>query len=630
MKKFWLSLQLKFSVLTLCSALVLCSCASAPKGSSAYFSEPKAELTANKTEISTKTPKTEPQKTVPVPSVNSPETQSKQDESEKLTAIKPKQSDSAASPKSHTYFSHIPQNIMADVENGSPASLRRAASNLRKSRSDFDESEKMLLAVESGIMQVVWPSERIDWESPAISTDTSYIGAINSAKKGIYDESTGNVDFLTIVLPSLVVLKTDDVSDFFEESEAALLEGLDRRFNSVLANYLLGVLYSKKEYYPQAIERLYAASQTAPECFQVNYSYAEVLYKAGKVQAAKEKIQVLLEKYSGNSSLLNLYAHISYDLKDFISAEQYVAMVLAQEPNNLDALLFRIKILVEKKDYIHAASLLDVYSRQENYSREYLLLRAQIQYDWSKNTSAAIQTIETALKNYPDDQQVLLVAAKLSSFSQLNIGGYSGEELANQVLAKDPQNQKAMEYAVECYIQKKEWNKAFELSNSLLNKSKQSSGSEYMSMVFRHVKICLALGKGDEAWNLIQPLYRNNSQNEDVIQWYIQTMVETGRSQQANNLINQLLTTSTSKLKSFLFYKRSFMQNTEDNALSDLRSSLIANPRNSDALFRLYQIYYRKSDYRKAQYYLKQVVALNPNDASIKKLNDELTRILEN
>ena len=71
------------------------------------------------------------------------------------------------------------------------------------------------------------------------------------------------------------------------------------------------------------------------------------------------------------------------------------------------------------------------------------------------------------------------------------------------------------------------------------------------------------------------------------------------------------------------------MQRTEDSALADLRSSLIANPRNSESLFRLYEIYYEKEDYRKAQYYLRQVVAINPNDSSIRKLNEALTQLVK-
>ena len=86
---------------------------------------------------------------------------------------------------------------------------------------------------------------------------------------------------------------------------------------------------------------------------------------------------------------------------------------------------------------------------------------------------------------------------------------------------------------------------------------------------------------------------------------------------------------SSSKVKSYLYYRRSFLQLTEEKSLADLRSSLIANPRNSDALFRMYEIYYSKEDYRKAQYYLRQVVAINPNDSSIKKLNEALTKLIQ-
>lgn len=81
-------------------------------------------------------------------------------------------------------------------------------------------------------------------------------------------------------------------------------------------------------------------------------------------------------------------------------------------------------------------------------------------------------------------------------------------------------------------------------------------------------------------------------------------------------------------MKSFLYYQRSFFGATEDEILGDLRSSLTANPRNRDALFRLYKIYYAKKDWRRAQYYLKQVVALDPLNTEVLRLNSELNSLL--
>ncbi len=597
--------------LLIIASLFVFSCASVPVSGSDY----KVERTASKkNKISVPNPKLVATDTVVSDTV---------EESTKLTAIKPIQSEENTQ-KNYTYFSHINIEIMRDVENGSPSSLRKAASKLRKSEIEYDEAEKVLLAISSNIMQMVWTTERVEWETFPLSAETSYMGAINSAKKGIYDESTGNVDFLTIVLPSLVVLKTDDVSDFFEQSEKALLDGLELHGGSVLANYLLGELYRKNNQYEKALPRFQKAAQNAPECLQTGYAYANILYLLNKLSAARDQINLIQEKYPSDIGLLNLSAHVAYDTKNLAYAEECVARVLQQDPNNLKALMFRIKILVDKKDYIHAVSLLDVYSRQDSTSKTYLLMRAKIQNEWSKNTTAAILTIENALKSYPSDRDVLLFAAKLSGSVNSPIAGRTAEQFASVVLENEPDNEEALRYAIEGLIQKKDWEKAYVLSKSLVTKKTRDDGD--FENIFNHVKICLGLSKGDEAWNYISPIYRNNSQNEDVIQSYITVMIETGRISQVMTLINQLLPNASSRLKSFLYYKRSFLQASEDNSLADLRSSLISNPRNSDSLFRLYQIYYNKKDYRKAQYYLKQVVALNPNDSSIKALNEELTR----
>ncbi|MBQ5876842.1 MAG: hypothetical protein IIW71_03515, partial [Treponema sp.] len=147
--------------------------------------------------------------------------------------------------------------------------------------------------------------------------------------------------------------------------------------------------------------------------------------------------------------------------------------------------------------------------------------------------------------------------------------------------------------------------------------------------IFKHINICISLKKIEEAENLILPLYKSNPNDESIIQSYIVVLIEQGKKTAALDLINSLLQTSSSKLKSFLYYKRSFLQSSVESSLSDLRSSLISNPRNTDALFRLYQIYYDKKDYRKAQYYLKQVVALNPNDSELKNLNEQLNQLIK-
>ena len=213
----------------------------------------------------------------------------------------------------------------------------------------------------------------------------------------------------------------------------------------------------------------------------------------------------------------------------------------------------------------------------------------------------------------------MLFAARLSGESGLPVAGKQADEYADEVLKSDPNNEAALQFALNGFIRKQNWEKAYALSSAMLKNQNVSN-----TALFSHIRICLALKKYDEAWNRILPVYRAQSSDEEVLQCYIAVTAETGREAQALTLINQLLPSASTRMKSFLYYRRSLLQSTESAALADLRSSLISNPRNSDALFRLYEIYYKKSDFSKAQYYLKQVIALNPNDTAMRVLNEQL------
>jgi tetratricopeptide (TPR) repeat protein len=522
-----------------------------------------------------------------------------------------------------TYFSGMDGKVMAAVENGSPDSLRTATASIRKPEQDYTETEKVLLSLSAAIMEMVWPSEKVDWDVPEVTDVTPYLGAIDSARKGVYDLSTGNVDFLTLVLPSIVVISSDNVADYAQTAEQALLSGLQIRPDSVLAHYLLGILYGKTGRDSDALSHLSAASQGAPLCFETSYAKAACLKRLGRMEESSAAAVTLAGRYPADIRVLKLCAETTFALKNYSAAEEYVARVLQQDPNDLDYVLFRARILTEKGDYIRAASLLDVYARQNSTSRDYLLLRARIQRDWSKNISAAVSTIETALSKYPGDTDVLLFAAQLASATDAPVAGRTSEQLAEAVLAVDPDNTEALRYQVEGMVESGAWQKAYVLSKKLLSKDTSHQTA------FTHIRICLELGRKDEAWNLISPLYRDYPDDEDVLQSYIIVLTRTDRASQALSLINSRLPDASPKMKSFLYFRRSFLDQSQDESLADLRSSLIANPRNSDALFRLYQLYYNQQDYRKAQYYLKQVVALDPNNSAMRRLNDDLTKLVK-
>lgn len=524
--------------------------------------------------------------------------------------------------KKRTYFYKIDENILKLIEEGSPSSIKEGVFLIRQNASSLEDNEKVLVEVATNIMKVVYPSQPITWESFSVSADNPYIGALNSVEQGIFDQSTGNVDFLSIVLPTLIITKKNVSPQNFPACENSLKMALSVNKESTLANYLMGILKSKQNKTIEAEYYLQKAYTQSDKNEDIAIDYAQTLRLNGKLTQATT---VLSEISSDNSALaiLKQNAYIAFDSKDLPNAELYVAKVLQQTPNDLEFVLFRAKILIEKKDYIHAVSLLDMYARHDNSSIEYLIMRAKVQLDWSKNTAAATETVEKALQLYPENIDALMFAAKISSITDSPVAGKYADELAAMVLKSQGENTEAMIYALDGLTQRENWSEAYQISKKLINADDVTPET-----VEKYVSICIAMNKGAEAYDVAKRFYDKSPNDEVLLQSYIKAYCEVGSTDAVLKYINSLMNNASPKMKSYLYYRRSYLQHTEENILADLRSSLISNPRNSDALFRLYEVYFGKKDYRKAQYYLRQVVAINPNDNSMKKLNEALTKLI--
>ena len=523
------------------------------------------------------------------------------------------------------YFGKIDEAIVNDVENGSPASIKNAMSRFRKNEADYTKSEKVLISVSASIMEIVWETDKVEWTVYPVDASNPYTGAVKSVRSGVFDSSTGNSDFLSTILPCLVLftaIKTND--KLLSQCESSVKLALSKKPDSVLANYIAGVLYEKKGDYKSSEQYFKNAYAGSSDTTQICIAYARVLSHNGKNELASNVVGSVSPSKINDIQVLKQSAHIAWKNNELDKAEDYVARVLQQTPNDLEFVLFRAKIFIQKKDYIHAVSLLDMYARQNDTNLEYLILRAKVQLDWSKNVAAATETVEKALKLYPDSEDALMMAAKISSMTDSPVAGKYADELAGIVLKKNPENTTALLYALDGLIQRKNWNQAYDISSQLVKKVPNDA-----EIIQRHVNVCIKSGKKNEALDVAQRAYNSDKNNEIIIESYVYAYCQVNSRDASLNLINSLMASTTSQhVKSYLYYQRSFLQRTEESVLSDLRSSLMADSRNSDSLFRLYEIYFEKKDYKKAQYYLKQVVAINPNDSSLKKINEALTQLM--
>lgn len=519
------------------------------------------------------------------------------------------------------FFVFSDKTIMPDMEIGSPDSIRLAVSKIKNPTT---QPEKIIVAVASQLMSIVWPSEQNTIEIPPDIEANAYTAAIESAKVGIYDVNTGNTDFFTTVLPSLVLLTSSSQTDYYPQSLSALQAGLEMQPNSVLVHYLLGCLYQKMGNLDSSLEMYEKASSLAEACLEVNYAFSEVNYLKGNYGTAQEIAGRMLTVFPGNLKLLKLLAQIATKMGDYAVAENYINQVLQQEPDNAQFLLLRVEVLMDQGSYVKAVSLLDVYSRVDKVSKDYLLLRSRIQNEWNKNSIAAAATAEQALELYPNDTDVILAAANLAAATGSNVQGKSAGQLAAEILATDPDNEDAIFIRAKDAVVRKNWEMAYNDTSQLINK-----GNASLSRKLLYVEACLGANRIEEAQRIVGELYKEYPESDDAKELYMRVQAAAGNNGEVRSLIASMLPSASSQLKSFLYYQRSMLATNDSDKLADLRQSLTANPRNSEALFELYRYYFERKDYRKAQYYLKQVVALNTSDEEMLRLNLELEALLQ-
>ena len=521
-------------------------------------------------------------------------------------------------------FPDINPSILKLIENGTLLSLKEAASLLRSPDQIYNNQQIILLNVISGIMNIVYPGEKLSWPIPPVNFENNYTAALNSAKKGVYDFSVGTSDFLELTLPSLVLITAPSLKNYYQESEASLKEALELYRDSFLANYLLALLFYRQNRDLEAMQFFAKAYNIDDTCLSMNQIYANCLIRNNENALVDEISKKILEENPDNTEMLKVSAISSFNSGDLQSAEQYVIRVLQQEPDNMDFILLRAKILMKKGEYLNVSSLLDVYARNNDTNKDYLLLRTELQRDWNKNISSASSTIQTALNLYPDDIDVLLMAASIMASSGQKIGQKSLKEVLDTVLKKEPENSFAQELLISEYINSENWNEAYNLSSALIKNKNYSA-----EILLQHIKSSIQLGLITEARNTM-PLLHSVIVDKSISDLAeVQVLIAEGRKAEAFAFIQKALALYTGKIKSAFYYEKSRISANDDQKLADLRSSLTANPRNPEALFALYKYYFDKSDYRKAQYYLRQVVALNPENTKLAELNAKLDSLIK-
>jgi len=136
-------------------------------------------------------------------------------------------------------------------------------------------------------------------------------------------------------------------------------------------------------------------------------------------------------------------------------------------------------------------------------------------------------------------------------------------------------------------------------------------------------------GNAASALSYARELYQRDRSNDDGILAYISALIDTGRRDEAAGMIeSRLAGVAGGALKSRYYYLRSLTTGNEELQMNDLRSSLFEDSRNLNSLIALFEIYLRRNDERRAVSYLRQALALAPDNPQLKRYEAEYSSAL--
>lgn len=512
--------------------------------------------------------------------------------------------------------------VLGYLETGSPESIRVAVDRINADIRGMTDQNRIALALAGELMNILYPLEKILWTIPPVPDSGSYIGAIRSARMGVYDYSAGNSDFFSLVLPSLVMVVSTSPGDYYPDAETALVKANTMNSSSVLPSYFLALLAERQGRTIIADEYYKRAWEIDGSCYPAGIGYVRSLIRKGNGNTALEIARKLSSRYPDSLQMTQYCAEAAFVVKDWTSADPYVLKVLKAQPENTQYLLMRARILIENKEYLKANSLLDAFATLNRTDKNYLLLRSRVIREWNKNLVSAINILQEAQRLYPDDIEVLLASAEVCYQSGQAINQLGGRDFVNFVIAKDSENKTALSLLVTDYIDQSDWKNAVKNGEKLVS---LDSADNFRSLLLRSY---IGDGQTAKAVTLAKSLYSVSNPAEDIIGLYLQSLVESGDTRTAATVIASRMGGASSSLKSVLYYYESRLTTDPDVKLSSLRSSLLSDPRNSSGLFAMYQWYLEKTDYRKAEYYLKQVIALNPSNKKYTQLLSNLAALL--
>jgi len=517
----------------------------------------------------------------------------------------------------------LSEEIRTLTETGILSSMLQALELIRSRDLTGSEFGRTMSGVNITLIKLVYPDSPARLPVLDLPQTSNYTKIIKEAEKGIYVQpAPTSIDFFDHILTFLAIN---------EQTEASILEQILKDIekaqtlkpNSVLPLLFQGFIHERAQRYGQAERFFSQAYEISNECYPARIGIARMRRIAGKPQEAIDILSDLIIRYPDSTQIKKERAICYYANRDLSRALSAVDEILQADPRDGEILLMKATIQFEQKQYSQSNITLDTYASINSNNRTYLFLRARIQSEGNHNRDSALNYLRSILRINPDDVEVLVYAANLLIESQRPADQTEGREMLSRLKKTNGSSVEVLSLSLRDAVQREQWQDAQGYLNRILavRRTVQDLTDGYY--------VERGLGNNARALTYARELYDRDTSNYDYAAIYISALIASGRRDEASRLLeSRLSSASAGQVKSRYFYLHSLLQTNQDDILSDLRSSLFEDPRNIDAIIATFLIYHNRREERRAVYYLKQALAIAPDNPQLKRYEKEYASLL--
>jgi predicted Zn-dependent protease len=501
----------------------------------------------------------------------------------------------------------------------SPATLGEAIELLDSTPAGESETGRELRYVARSVRRILYP-EVSDTEEAIVPPPASiYPGLFEAIRAGEYPTvSQQNASFLTLVIPPLAALYTDDPG-VAELAAEALGRANEMNTASVIPPYVLGVLAERDGRLDDALALHEEAVSRDASCYPSRIRIGGLLAATERWKAALAVLLELEAEFPEHPAVLKPLAFAYFETGNIARAEATVARAIQLHEGDQELVLLRAKILAGEANWSQARMLVSTLDESISGRADVLALEARILFQSGGDLFQAAGLARQAMAKEPGNPAYVELAAQI----QLAIGREDeATELFQRVLELEPERPSAIVSLLNLRIRDEAWEEAREL---LATTPEEHRGPEYYLAGYR---IYRGIGDLDRALAFAESLlaYSNPELRYQIP--YLEALIALGRTEEAATRIDEvLLGHDDPSARSDLYVLRARMAPSPEARLDDLRSALFENPQNLDALRAIADTYMELRDYRRAALFLKRAVALEPNDEELQAKLREAQRM---